>query len=41
MVGLRKLVIAVAAASACALAGPAIAAAAPTTFVSMFSDPGD
>ncbi len=38
---LRKLVVAVVAASACALAGPAIAAAASTTFATMFSDPGD
>jgi len=39
--GLRKLVVAVLGASACALAGPAIASAAPTTFVTMLSDSGD
>src|ERR671931_136117 len=38
---LRRTLIVVAAASTCALAGPAIASAAPTNFVTMFSDPGD
>jgi hypothetical protein len=39
--GLRRMLVAALAASACALAAPAFAAAAPSNFVTMLSDPGD